>query len=394
MTAIRYVHPFPARMAPQLALDALTGVPPGGCVLDPMCGSGTVLKEALRRGLAARGRDVDPLAVLMSRVATAKHDTLAVRLRAEAAVAHAQALLEAGDLELPFIDGDPQAVSYVRYWFAPAQERQLRALARALAEETQETRDVLALGLSRMIVRKESGASLARDVSHSRPHRVTDSNSFDVLSAFIPSVERIVAAADAPPDADVSVRLGDARNLDDIEDGSIAAVVTSPPYLNAIDYIRGHRLALVWLGESLGELRRIRSSSIGAERALSEERDPMRLGLLLRDCAGAAELPPRFQNMLRRFASDMDLVLGETARVLAAGGRAVFVIGNSLIRGIRVDNAAVVSMAAVLNGLSKEHESERELPPSRRYLPPPSIGTSPLTRRMRTETVLSFRAPS
>ena len=78
-------------MAPQLALDALTGVAPGGCVLDPMCGFGTVLLEGLQRGLAARGRDVDPLAVLMSRVATAKHDRIAVRCPAEAVVARAQA---------------------------------------------------------------------------------------------------------------------------------------------------------------------------------------------------------------------------------------------------------------------------------------------------------------
>jgi DNA modification methylase len=47
---------------------------------------------------------------------------------------------------------------------------------------------------------------------------------------------------------------------------SVDAVLTSPPYLNAIDYMRGHRMSLVWLGHSLTELRHIRSNSIGAER--------------------------------------------------------------------------------------------------------------------------------
>ena len=34
------IHPFPARMAPELARQPLAAVPIGGRVLDPMCGSG------------------------------------------------------------------------------------------------------------------------------------------------------------------------------------------------------------------------------------------------------------------------------------------------------------------------------------------------------------------
>ena len=50
------------------------------------------------------------------------------------------------------------------------------------------------------------------------------------------------------------------------DDESIDMVITSPPYLNAIDYLRGHRLSLVWLGHQLSGLRMIRSGSVGAER--------------------------------------------------------------------------------------------------------------------------------
>ena len=391
---VRHVHPFPARMAPQLARDALQDVRPGGRVLDPMCGSGTVLLEAVRRELIAIGRDVDPLAVLMSRVATTHPDPPCVLLATEIALERARELLRAGDLALPTIDGDPQAVAYVRYWFGPRQECQLRALARAIGDETDATTDLLKLALSHVIVRKDSGASLARDVSHSRPHRVTNTNAFDVLAAFTPAVKRIMAAIDVPSKANASVCLGDARHLGDIEDGSMDAVVTSPPYLNAIDYIRGHRLALIWLGESLGELRHIRSSSIGAERAPGEAYDHVHADRLLRSCSGAKMLPPRLRNMLRRFAGDMDMVSAETARVLKVGGRAVFVIGNSMIRGTMVDNAAVVSAAAREHGLLPKDRAERALPPTRRYLPPPSASTSALARRMRTETILTFTAPS
>ncbi len=66
---IRPIHPFPARMAPDLAISELTSLKRGSVVLDPMAGSGTVLRQASENGLTAIGFDVDPMAVLISRVA-------------------------------------------------------------------------------------------------------------------------------------------------------------------------------------------------------------------------------------------------------------------------------------------------------------------------------------
>ena len=66
----RSVHPFPARMAPEIALEAISALDPRSTVVDPMCGSGLVLREAVEQGHDAIGFDVDPLAVLMSKVWT------------------------------------------------------------------------------------------------------------------------------------------------------------------------------------------------------------------------------------------------------------------------------------------------------------------------------------
>ncbi len=389
-----YVHPFPARMAPQLALEALGDAPEGARILDPMCGSGTVLHAAATHGLTAIGRDVDPLAILMSRVATTKPNPQRVRQAAARCVDRARQLELLGDVSLPAIDRDAEALAFVRFWFAPQQQRQLRALARALPRGPGVATNIMRLALSRTIVRKERGASLARDVSHSRPHRVTDTNEFDVFSAFTTSVERILDAIDIPPSADVRASLGDARSLRGIADKSIGAVVTSPPYLNAIDYIRGHRLALIWLGVSLGRLRTIRSSSIGAERGPDEGYDSQRIDELLRNSPSADALPGRFAKMFRRFAGDMDRVAGEITRVLEDSGKVTFVVGNSAIRGVPVDNAGVVSAAAQSHGLVLTQRDERELPENSRYLPPPDRVSSALARRMRSEVVLTFRKGS
>src|SRR5262245_54698658 len=66
----RTIHPFPARMAPSLALKELSRLKRNAVVLDPMVGSGTVVAIARSKGHRAIGYDVDPLAAMMSRVWT------------------------------------------------------------------------------------------------------------------------------------------------------------------------------------------------------------------------------------------------------------------------------------------------------------------------------------
>ena len=64
-------HAYPARMHPTLARRCVELLAPAGAtVLDPFCGSGTVLVEARLAGRIAGGIDLNPLAVLLSRLKT------------------------------------------------------------------------------------------------------------------------------------------------------------------------------------------------------------------------------------------------------------------------------------------------------------------------------------
>src|SRR2546423_1225762 len=77
------VHPFPARMAPDIVLDILAAEAKPLRILDPMMGSGTVLALAHSKGHRAIGIDIDPLAVLISRVWTTPTDPEQVRKAAD-----------------------------------------------------------------------------------------------------------------------------------------------------------------------------------------------------------------------------------------------------------------------------------------------------------------------
>lgn len=378
-------------MAPEIALARCSQLPSTAVVLDPMVGSGTVLRAAVDAGLRGIGFDVDPLSVLMTRVWTTPIDTGKMRDVAYD-LTHRATMLKP-DVRLPWIDDDPETLAFVNYWFGAKQQHDLRRLSALLGELAGPIGDALRIALSRLIITKDHGASLARDVSHSRPHRVGLSNDFAVFPAFLRSVEAIAprligderhAAAD--------VALGDARTLSGLADATIDSIITSPPYLNAIDYLRGHRLSLVWLGYRIGKLRAIRAESVGAERAPERSADRSALGILTPTLGPIEALPARVRGMVDRYLLDLFALLREMRRVLKPRATATLVVGNSRLHGVLIDNAAAVTAAAELTGLTPMERSERELPPARRYLPPPQASeTANEPQRMRTEVVLTFR---
>ena len=386
------VHPFPARMAPELALNALKTLPHGSHIVDPMCGSGTVLRYASDLGFRATGADVDPLAVLMARVWNRKVNSDRVYTRAEQVVGKALTLKH-DQLHLPWIDGDKRTADFVDFWFAQRQTEDLRRLASVLVDQRGPISDVLKLALSRIIVTKDAGASLARDTSHSRPHKVSETNSFDVFSGFRRALTRILRALDShPPLGNVRVLREDGRALPGVARKSADCVLTSPPYLNAIDYLRGHRLALVWLGHSVGSLSTIRSGSVGAERRLTGVTDP--LVDLARELAWREPLSSRHQGILDRYVHDMGRSARQVRRILKPGCRAVLVVGNSTLKGTFVHTSEIVRMAYEHHGMVLLEQSEREIPSNRRYLPPPTGAGGRLAQRMRVEVIMTFDAPT
>ena len=385
------VHPFPARMAPKLVLDAVARCGGTSRVLDPMSGSGTVPAAARAMGHRAIGMDVDPLAVLITKVRITPVD--AASLRAEAAKVLAAARrrrpLRAAEA---FPQGcDDETRRFMEFWFDHRARSRLCALSSEIAGvDNAGIRDALWCAFSRLIITKESGASRARDLSHSRPHRAFKRAPADPFYKFPAAAKRVadncIDSDSADPRPAARARLGDARKIP-LKGGTVDLVLTSPPYLNAIDYMRCSKFSLVWMGHSVGALRRIRSTAVGAEVGMYEQ-DRVRSvvsGLGLRPRLGS-----RDGAILARYIHDMRGIVRETARVLAAGGRAVYVVGENTVRGTFIRNSKILEALAVEAGLRQVSRSSRNIPAGRRYLPPPSAGGAALGRRIRREVVLTL----
>lgn len=375
-------------MAPDLALDKIELLTrPGATVLDPMCGSGTVVRLATKSKRVAIGVDHDPLAVMITRAAC--HGGWAKNLaqRADEIVERAWRL--GGQLP-DWIKKDPETAEFVSYWFAQEQAADLSRLARVLAKAPPSA-DPLRVAFSRMIVTKERGASLARDTSHSRPHRVADDNDYDVFAEFVKSANKLEALIDTSrPVHRPKIRRADARRLGFIKESSVDLAVTSPPYLNAIDYLRGHKMSLVWMGWTIGTLRALRGEAVGVERTMDDATPEVRT-IAEAAVPRMSDLPDRWQGIVLRFGHDIDRLARSLARVTKPKGHVVMVVANSQLKGVPISNAAICAGAVERHGFEMVDETTRPLPARHRYLPPPSTTSSTLSQRMNEEIVYTFR---
>jgi hypothetical protein len=281
-------------MHPELARALVEGLShPGERVLDPFCGSGTVLVEAMAAGRRALGVDLNPLA---ARLAGFKARPWQPE-RAEAIARGARAVAERAPRTRHAAPAGEQP------FFEPHVLPELgRLRGEILRLPPGEAREGLELVLSAILVK------LSRQASDTRRELVRKQLAPGFATRlFVRKAEELVArlcelAARLPQGATAAeVHAGDARRLHGIGASTVALVITSPPYGGAFDYVAHHERRARWLGLDLSPLRR---GEIGARRARADR---------------------------RAFSEDTVAWLRASARCLRPGGRAAVVTGDELV---------------------------------------------------------------
>ena len=405
------LHPFAARFPHGLAgyfIGALTGS--GDTVLDPMCGSGATLLEGWLAGRSVVGVDLDPLARRQSIARTTAIDPHAVRDAGDAALRRAADLYAgigrpADPLAAIRRGMDDATTQFLDYWFLTETQQELASLALAIrVEPNADLRNLLQVILSSTIVTKSGGVSRARDLAHTRPHRVSDKQPRRPIRAFATLVNRAVdayAAVDADAVGPRHIIAGDSRRLP-LTTGSVRLIVTSPPYANALDYMRAHKFSLAWLGDPIPRLSRLRSRYIGSERQVV--RTPT-------DAATGRQLPPATQSVvdqladvdtsrarvLFRYFGDMGDAINEMARVLQPGAAAIIVVGPSIMRGVLIPTHDCLADLATRAGLDVVAVAPRDIARDRRMMPARNGShaetATGIERRMHTEYIIGAVKP-
>lgn len=335
---IHNIHPYPARFIPQIPRELIRLFHPGddSAVLDPFCGSGTTLVEAIMAGKPAIGIDVNPLSILISKVKTTPPTR---NLSLLAAQVVAQAKREAATIP---------SIPRLNHWFLPDVQQ---ALARILSQleriDDPTARDALKVALSRIMVRVSNQESDTRYASVKK-----DVDAQLVYDLFLKSAELVDKALTdtyfglfAPNPRCTLLN----RNILEVQPDEIGRrvglVVTSPPYPNAYEYWLYHKYRMYWLGM---DPIAVRQQEIGARPHYFKKNPQTEVD----------------------FERQMSQCFSLLSRVMLPNSLACFLIGRSVIHGKTIDNVALLERAAAPHGFRRVAQVERRIPSKRKSFNP------------------------
>jgi DNA modification methylase len=392
------VHAFAAKFPPQLPRAFIRGLTaPGDFVLDPMMGSGTTIVEALLEGRQGIGLDIDPLALRVSQAKTIPisiDDLQGIGLKV---ILKARDLLSDNGIEKLIQKFDDRTKEFIDYWFYPDTQRELAALILSIQSvDDSLVRRFLELTFSSIIVTKSGGVSRARDLAHSRPHLDKEKIPKNALDQFAIRLQRnIRSIAHLDINGAIAAPMaGDARSMP-VRDEVIDLIVTSPPYANAIDYMRAHKFPLVWFGKSVINLTQLRTQYIGSEKINGVQY--AELPEKTEGIIGQLEKHDRKKSsVLRKYFSEMKAVLAEMYRVLRKDSPAIVVVGPSIMRGIDVQTHHCLAEIAQETGFDVIGVVQRLLDRNKRLMPA-RFGKktdSMIEQRMHEEYVIGLLKPA
>jgi len=356
---VHSLHKFYGKLIPAIPAWAIECFSqPGDLVLDPFCGSGTTLVEALLAGRDTIGVDLDPLSILISRAKT----TLI-----------SPTILES---ELPkllsgIVSDKDNDTSYkipifshadINYWFTKDVQSDL-AIIRGNIDRIHETdlKQFFLVVLSSMIRR----VSLAdpRLIKPSRNRYLgREEETFDVVTIFtnvarskIATMSRfvnILKNSGLCGRVSATVLQGDARQLSSML-GRVNLIVTNPPYMAAVDYVRTNKLEGWWTGV-LTDYETLSLQTIGSEkvRVYSTPFEP--LGIEAIDNLITTVSQSKFHKglIVNKFFKDMEQVFREMAHVLEPGGKLVMKISDSHYQRVFVPTTDFFILLAEKAGLN------------------------------------------
>jgi len=399
------IHKFPAKFFPELPrylIDHYSAK--DATVLDPMCGSGTVILEAFLRNRSAIGIDIDPMARLITKVKTTPIEPYALARAYDwllDRIVHSKSDSE-------FRPAIPE-FNYRDNWFRDFVLHELGIIRDAIYEikESSIAASLPPHGITAIYdFLRVVFSSIIRDVSNADPHctrtvirqkllrnirpgetihRFQDALNLQLegMQSLYTITQDLKLKTPVLPEANAASTGLEAETVD--------LSVTSPPYINAVDYPRTHQLEMYWLGlVEDGPLSNMKRRYIGTETVYKKEYSQLRTtGIMSLDplLSKIYDKDPRRSYIVAKFFEDMKQQLSETFRILRPGGHYCLAIGNNMIRGHIVNSHSILTEIATSDDVGFTLERSFFSGVIRHFI------RIPRKERMAGEWVLVFKKP-
>lgn len=404
---------YPAMMVPALQRELAKLVvelqPEVGTIADPFLGSGTVLCEAMLLGKEFIGQDINPLALLISKL---RYLSLDIE---ELSAALARCVKKA--------ESDGSAAYAVRFtnqskWFTKGANIGLSRIRSAICKETNLSARIFLWVSLADAIRMNSNSRTSTYKLHIRPQSECTFTTDDVLDSFktiatrnlsIISEFRLALLGKGRLAHDryshsVRLALGDSTAGLPLGKKKIDMVMTSPPYgdnKTTVPYGQAAWLPLQWISHSdidaAEEIRRLVASTHQIDtRSLGGRSSARLLDIKCEELRSVSASFETTANALKKFPKDglmrftgfvYDLrkVIERVATSCTLNSYQLWTLGHRRIRNVECPLTEIISELFAHYGVTYVHQIERTIP-SKRMAHRNSIAST-----MGSETILILR---
>lgn len=285
--SVHGIYPYRGKISAIDAKQILSQMPKNSVVLDPFCGSGSIVYEGLHYGLHTLGIDANPIAILLSNGKIHIPNSFSeIETEVKALIQKAKVLSDV-----------PIAPEYPNSLFHKDSLDEIMRVS-VFFNEMSDYVKACFVGSIALVARgcnnyKWTSSTVGKNIEPKR------------YICFYDKLEGKIKKHFYPIPNDSKVFLGDSRNADKIiEPNSVDFIFTSPPYFDCLDYTAYYA--------------RIVYDIIGYERINIKKK-------LIQD----------FEN----YEKDMQLVLNSLYRVMKPNGKIILVVGDKKIHGKLINGA-------------------------------------------------------
>ncbi|MGR0189037.1 hypothetical protein [Azospirillum aestuarii] len=354
---IHRIHAYPAKFPAFLVKAAFDYAQSEGVqvarVADVFCGCGTVAYETASRGAEFWGCDINPVATLIARVKAMKIDPRGFDRHVESIIERFATASDSPSLS-------EKAISRLIPWYDDAQFNDLARLSNAIdLEAGASTEYGMALRCAFSAIVKSTSRWRSRST---KPTKDFAKLPRSVLQTFVRQcrfMSRAWSENNLFSQRQPQIIQGNVTSIEGPKE-PVDLIVTSPPYVTSYEYADLHQLSALWLGYA-DDHRTMRNGIIGTVHRRAE------LGAALRDLNAVGNRivfslfdknRPLAESVAAYFL-DIQIVARRCYEFLRPGGIGVFVIGNTKLHGISVDNTNHMVESLLNVGFSEIRAAKR-----------------------------------
>lgn len=365
-------HDYPATMIPKLPdlfLNVLIKCKKIDSLYDPFMGSGTTLVEGLRHGINSTGIDLNPLAVLMSRVKTRK-------LNSEKLTTLFKYIQDSFIEQKILLKTDKITIKTpnfknIDYWYKPYIITDLQILRnQIMAIEDTDYREFFLIAFSGT-VRYVSNTRNGEFKMYRMAPKALEKWHPDVLTKFIKIASKNIEANSKLKDisAKAHVILGTSMKTD-FPDDTFDMLITSPPYGDSkttVAYGQFSRTSLQWL--NLKEMPSNKVPKIDRELlggTLIDKQIRKTASPTLNKCIDKINAVDTKRALeVIQFYDDLYVVLKECYRVMKPDSYQFWVTANRTVKGIQLPTDQIIAELYESLGVKKMAHFTRNIPNKR-----------------------------